>query len=111
MRFRSPGFRRFAFVWAAVQFAAAGLTSLAHARAEVTNVSVAHIEATTSESCPVVHPVDCGVCRHAGATQLPAAAAGAHVVAATGEVPAASERPAVGRLLDALPDGRAPPVA
>ena len=111
MRFRSPGFRRLALVWAALQFAAAGLTALAHARAETADAAVAHVEATTSETCPVVHPVDCGVCRHASAASLPAPDAPEHFATRASSIPSASERPAFDRLLDGLYDGRAPPLA
>lgn len=53
-----------ALVWATLLVASPGLGALADARLAAQTDARSHVEETTSAKCPVVHPPDCGLCRH-----------------------------------------------
>jgi hypothetical protein len=63
---RTPLLRFLAILWAAVQLASPGFSAIADGKQSSDSASApqTHIEATTSESCPVVHSPDCALCRY-----------------------------------------------
>lgn len=73
--------------------------------------AVAHVEASTTASCPVVHAPDCGVCRYLSACDA-TDAADAPQLAIRLAAPLNAE-PGLGERSPALllPHGRAPPRA
>lgn len=110
---RTALFRKLALAWALLHVALPGAGAVADGllmRASA-GEQVAHVESTTTSSCPVVHAPDCGVCRYlSGCTSL----------SATGALPASIASASAG--MDAgisvppdrsvvLPDNRAPPLA
>lgn len=57
--------RWLAFVWAALLIAAPAASAQADARFALALAgSQSHVEDSTSAKCPLVHPPDCGLCRH-----------------------------------------------
>lgn len=52
--------------WTLLQLAAPGLSAIADGQLTLDNATrpATHVEATSSESCPVVHTPDCAVCRY-----------------------------------------------
>ena len=69
--------RLLALIWATLLVASPGLSALADANASTRFTGdPGHVEERTSSSCPVVHPPDCGLCRHltTAATTTPALA-------------------------------------
>lgn len=71
MKRRTTLVRFLALVWATLQLASPGLASIADgmlARESASSPST-HVEATTSASCPVVHPPECAVCRYLSASR------------------------------------------
>ena len=57
--------RWLALVWAALLVAAPAASAQADARfASALAGSLSHVEDATSTRCPLVHPPDCGLCRH-----------------------------------------------
>lgn len=102
--------RFFSLLWAGVQLATPALGSLADARlAAAAGDPMAHVESTTSSTCPAIHAPDCAVCRYlSGAAPAPDAQSSAHVNAASAgaSFPA---RSTAALLAIVLPDGRAPP--
>jgi len=52
-------------LWATLQLASHGVSAIADGKFASENASqgVAHVESTTTASCPVVHSPDCAVCR------------------------------------------------
>ncbi len=98
-------------VWAALQLAAPGASAIADGSLASGLVveRTAHVEDTTSATCPTSHPPDCAVCRYlsTGATLAPAVgASGTHQTAM--REPGA-ECGALHSVAVVLPDGRAPP--
>ena len=110
MRRQTP-LRRFLWVvFAALQLATPAVSGLTDARlAAAAGEPVAHVESTTSSTCPVVHPPDCGICRYLSSAASASNAAGAVELVTDGEASflAAIRRPAF--ITVVLPDGRAPP--
>jgi hypothetical protein len=104
--------RCLALVWAVLLLAAPAASAQADARfTRALAGSQSHVEDATSATCPLVHPPDCGLCRHlSNAARVP-----------PGVVPSpAAARPMVPSegiaLVDAacvavVPWGRAPPLA
>src|SRR5690349_15979516 len=66
MRRHSPLVRFFTLAWASLQLAAPAITSVADGRVTLNNASApkTHVEATTSDKCPIVDSPDCGLCRY-----------------------------------------------
>jgi hypothetical protein len=110
MKRRTPLLRSLALVWAALQLAMPAVSSLADARlAAAAGEPVAHVESTTTSTCPVIHAPDCGICRYLSSAAPASDAAAVAEVDADCEASssAAIRRPAF--LTIVLPDGRAPP--
>lgn len=109
---RSPFVRFFTLAWASLQLAAPALSSIADGRLELNNASrpTTHVEATTGESCPVVHSPDCGVCRYlstSGADDSAAPRFDWRQTASSALIGTSLDAP--GSVAIALPHGRAPP--
>jgi hypothetical protein len=108
---RRARLRFLSLLWAAVHLAIPALGSVADARlAAAAGDPVAHIESTTSSSCPVIHAPDCGLCRYlSSVSDAPDAACTVELSPkSVDDVKAATHRPAARAIV--LPDGRAPPV-
>lgn len=110
---RSPLVRLFTLAWASLQVAAPALTSLADGSASLKDASApkTHVEATSSESCPVVHSPDCGLCRYLTTSAASDASAPAFdwTVGSAHELAQTAMLGASGAGV-ALPFGRAPPI-
>ena len=111
---RRTSFARFlALLCAAVQLVSPGVSSIADGKFAGDNASapVTHVEATTTDRCPVVHSPDCAVCRYlsgSAAKQPPTAFADSK--STERETPGV-ERFIAGWSTIALPPGRGPPLA
>jgi hypothetical protein len=111
MKRRSPLFRFVTLAWASLQLAAPAMAGIADAAAALENASapLTHVEATGSDSCPVVHSPDCGLCRYLSTTPSHAPApAFDWTVGAADELAQTSSLGAASASV-ALPFGRAPP--
>jgi hypothetical protein len=112
MKRRSPLFRFVTLAWASLQLAAPAMAGIADATAALENASapLTHVEATSSESCPVVHSPDCGLCRYLSTTPSQAAAGTAFdwTVGAAAKLIRTSSLSTASACV-ALPFGRAPP--
>jgi hypothetical protein len=111
---RSPFVRVFTLMWASLQLAAPAMSSIADGLLAIDNASrpTTHVEATTTESCPVVHAPDCGVCRYlttAGTNDSSSPAFGWQRRDPLAPTSAVLTDP--GCAARALPHGRAPPSA
>lgn len=112
MRRHTSVVRFLTLLWASLQLAAPALSSIADGQLSRDNASkpLTHVEATTSDSCPVVHSPDCGVCRYlstSGANDASAPRFDWRQGAANALVCTASDE--AGSIAIALPHGRAPP--
>jgi hypothetical protein len=108
---RSILVRCLALVWATLQLASPGISAIADGRLSSESQPVAHIEATSSASCPVVHAPDCGVCRYlsnAAVKDAPAAFFGCDERARGNP---STQNAGVRGVALALPRGRAPPLS
>jgi hypothetical protein len=99
-------------LWASLQLAAPGLSSIADGQLSVNDAfrNTTHIEATTSDSCPVVHSLDCALCQFlstSGANDAASPSLQWQLGAARARVLTVSADPGCGVI--ALPHGRAPP--
>jgi len=108
-----PALRFLTLAWAALQLAAPALAGVADglAFAESASGPRTHVEATTRESCPVVHSPDGGLCRYvttSGADDASTPTFDWFEVAAAPQ-PESRGAGASGASI-ALPFGRAPPV-
>ncbi|MEX2179375.1 MAG: hypothetical protein WD801_11730 [Gemmatimonadaceae bacterium] len=111
MSSRPVSIRVLALLWAALQLASPGLSALADGQLSAQELSPrAHVEATSSATCPVVHSPDCGMCRYLSQ--------GAHIRAVAPLVAHAADA-CTGLLVErniacnpatALPRDRAPPL-
>lgn len=102
--------RLLSVVWAGLQLAAPAIGSLADARlAAASGDAVAHVESTTSTTCPVFHAPDCAICRYlSGTAPLPdAPVAVAPIIEGARGVVGSNTGTSAFALV--LPDGRAPP--
>ena len=112
MKRRSPLFRLVTLAWASLQLAAPAMAGIADAQAmlDAASAPLTHVEATTGESCPVVHSPDCGLCRYLSTSPSHAASAPAFDWT-VGAAAALSRTASVGTTsaCAALPFGRAPP--
>jgi hypothetical protein len=109
---RSPLVRFLTLAWASLQMAAPAITSIADGRLSLDNASAprTHVEATTTEKCPVVESPDCGLCRFLSTSSSHDAAAPAFdwtIGSADDLVETASLGTRSASV--ALPFGRAPP--
>lgn len=109
---RSPFRRILAIAFATLQLVSPALIVLVDGASirEAVAESVAHVESTTSESCPQVHTPDCALCRYLSACS-------ASVSDVQGCTPGTSQAAQVSATIvltrgatALLPDGRAPPV-
>ena len=106
---RTRLWRFLALSWAALQLASPALSSLADAGRATAGNPVAHVEATSSDACPLAHSPDCAMCRYLSGAASPPDASPAHAVpGATAAIPIDAGRDA-GRVAFILPDCRAPP--
>ena len=109
---RSPLVRFLTIAWASLQFAAPAVTSIADGSATLDNASApkTHVEATTSDNCPVVDSPDCGLCRYLSTSSVNDASTPAFdwTVGAAGELVGTASH-GVSSASIALPFGRAPP--
>ena len=109
---RSPFARVLTLLWASLQLAAPGLSSIADGQLSVNDAfrNTTHIEATTSDSCPVVHSLDCALCQFlstSGANDAATPSFRWQLGATRARISTASVDPTCGAI--ALPHGRAPP--
>lgn len=109
---RSPFRRILVMAFATLQLVSPALIVLADGVSirDAVAESVAHVESTTSESCPQVHTPDCALCRYlsassASVSDVQAGTPGTSQVAAV----TANIVLTLGSIA-LLPDGRAPPV-
>jgi len=111
MNRRSPLFRFVTLAWASLQLASPALASWADGRQSMESASSpqTHVEATTSDGCPVVHSPDCGLCRYLSASQANAEPATISWIATTASELVGSASVAASSGSVALPFGRAPP--
>ena len=112
MKRRSPLIRFVTLAWATLQLAAPALTSIADGQLAMDNSAAprTHIEATTSDSCPVVHSPDCGLCRILSTSSNDDASAPTlNWTSGTASAPVHEESFGPSRSCVALPFGRAPP--
>ena len=109
---RKPFARGLTLLWASLQLAAPAMSSIAdgqwtlHNTAELTT----HVEATTTDGCPIVHSPDCAVCRFVSTSGVHDAAAPSfdwQSRAARMRASTVSVDPCCDAL--GLPPGRAPP--
>lgn len=112
MRRHTPVARFLTLLWASLQLAAPALSSIADGQLSRDNASkpLTHIEATSSDSCPVMHSPDCGLCRYlsiSGANDASAPRFDWRQSAANALAGTASDT--AGSIAIALPHGRAPP--
>lgn len=107
---RTSLLRFLSVLWAGLHVATPTLGSLADARlAAAAGDPVAHVESTSSASCPAIHGPDCAVCRYlSGAAAAPGAPEASEPHAEDGCASIALERAPATRTV-VLPDGRAPP--
>ncbi len=111
MRRRSPVFRFVTLAWASLQLAAPAMAGIADGLAAFEDASAprTHVEATTTEGCPVVHSPDCGLCRYLTTSAAQGASpAGGWAASTTGELVETATLGATCASV-ALPFGRAPP--
>lgn len=112
MNRRSPLLRFFTIAWASLQVAAPAVTSIADGWSTLTSASAprTHVEATSDESCPVVHSPDCGLCRYLTTSAADDAATPAFdwAVGSASELGETASHFTAGASI-ALPFGRAPP--
>jgi len=109
---RRPFVRGLTLLWASLQLAAPAMSSIADGQWTLRNPAelTTHVEATTTDRCPVVHSPDCAVCRFVSTLGAHDAAAPSfdwqsHVVGmGTATVSVDPGCDALG-----LPRGRAPP--
>jgi hypothetical protein len=109
---RRPFVRALTLLWASLQLAAPGLSSIADGRLSINDEfrNTTHIEATTSDSCPVVHSLDCALCQFlstSGANDASTPSFQWQLVAIRERVSTVSADPGCAAI--ALPHGRAPP--
>lgn len=109
---RTPLVRFLTLAWASLQLGAPALSSIADGRLERNGASrpTTHVEATTGESCPVVHSPDCGVCRYlsiSGASDSTAPSFDWRQSSSNALAGTAFDE--AGSIAIALPRGRAPP--
>jgi hypothetical protein len=103
--------RFLALSWAALQLAAPAVSSLADARLAAAGNAIAHVEASSSDTCPLAHSPDCAMCRYLSGAASPADASPAPAVhGGAAAMPIDAGRDA-GRVAVILPDCRAPPTA
>ena len=96
---------------AAIQLLSPGIASIADGLLARENASgpLTHVEATTSATCPVVHPPDCGVCRYlSGTSALPRVGPTA-LVGESVPFPRCARSRILAAGVSILPNGRAPP--
>lgn len=108
---RTPFVRVLAILWATLQLASPAVSAIADGKAAFESASEAttHVEATSTERCPLVHAPDCGVCRYLSTPTSEQPAAPAWLATSScARIPAGSDRAAPGAAMT-LPRGRAPP--
>ncbi|MEK7402150.1 MAG: hypothetical protein AABZ80_07270 [Gemmatimonadota bacterium] len=109
---RSPLVRFVTLAWASLQLAAPAVTSMADGRLALESASAprTHVEATTSDSCPIVESPDCGLCRYLSTSSAQDVATPAFdwTVGEANDLVETASVGASGACLD-LPFGRAPP--
>jgi hypothetical protein len=73
---RRRSFRRWAVLWAVLQFALPAAASYADALLERSGVVAAqiHVEANSTKDCPPVHSAECGLCQVLSRAGTPARA-------------------------------------
>jgi hypothetical protein len=101
-------------MWASLQLAAPAMSSIADGLLTIDSSTrpTTHVEATTTETCPVVHAPDCGVCRYlstSGTNDSSSPAFVWHRRDVLAPTSAITADPGSGAR--ALPHGRAPPTA
>ena len=104
--------RYLAVFWATLQLAAPGMSAIADGRLarESAGGPVTHVEATTSASCPVVHSLDCALCRYLSISSSNDSAPPLLDSVAGSQCGMVAEASIVGlSSAIALPHGRAPP--
>ena len=109
---RTPFVRFLAILWATLQLASPAVSAIADGKAAFESASEAttHVEATSTERCPVVHSPDCGVCRYLSTSTSDQPAAPAWLASSScAGIPGGSDR-AAPAAAKTLPRGRAPPV-
>jgi hypothetical protein len=109
---RRPFARGLTLLWASLQLAVPGLSSIADGQLSINDEfrNTTHIEATTSDSCPVVHSLDCALCQFLstfGANDAAAPSLRWQLGARRAHIPTVSADPCGGA--GALPHERAPP--
>lgn len=112
MTSRSTFVRSVTLLWASLQLAAPAMSSIADGQLSRDNATqpTTHVEATTTGSCPVVHPPDCAVCRYlstSGANDIAAPSFDWQFLAVWTGASTVSVEPGCGAL--GLPRERAPP--
>jgi hypothetical protein len=111
MRRRTPLVRFLALLWATLQLASPAVGAVADGRAVSGGAAdlTAHVEATTTSACPVVHAPDCAVCRYLSASAAePVPEPVQRVVERAAQCPE-TLRNSARASAHVLPDGRAPP--
>jgi hypothetical protein len=107
---RTTLLRGLTLVWAGVQLATPVLGSVADARlAAGARDPVAHVESTTSSTCPVIHAPDCGLCRYLSSVSAAPDTPCAVALITEGVDAAMAARHVRVAIVVVLPDGRAPP--
>ena len=111
MRRRTPLVRFFALLWATLQLASPAVGAIADGRVVSGGGAqrTAHVEATSTGACPVVHTPDCAVCRYLSGSAAEPAPVQMHRVGESS--PGCAEARQHGAFASSLvlPDGRAPP--
>ena len=112
MKRRTTFVRFLALTWATLQLASPAISAIADGLLARENGSrpSTHVEATTRDTCPVIHAPDCAVCRYlsgSGCNDASAPAFGWSEAAQSGATSGASTM--LGSAAIALPHGRGPP--
>jgi hypothetical protein len=110
MRRRTPLVQIIALCWATFQLLSPAVGAVADGKlARGAAERVAHVESTTSATCPVVHPSDCALCRYLSGNSPRCVDTPAFRTARSGILGGIGEDQLVGNVSLILPEGRAPP--
>lgn len=103
--------RMLALCWAVLQMASPALGAFAEARLASASARepVAHVESSSSASCPVVHSPECAMCRYLSSPAAASHTAPSLAVLSHGGDARVEDRSATPNAALVLPDGRAPP--